>query len=47
MRKIAKATGIDPANLSHVLNGKRNLTALMRAKLETLLVNSNPSDNTL
>lgn len=35
-RKIARESGIDPANLSHVLNGKRRLTALMRAKLEPL-----------
>lgn len=46
-RKIAQESGVDPANLSHVLNGKRNLTALMRAKLEKLLVNSNPSINRL
>lgn len=26
IRKLAKSAGIDPANLSHVLNGKRNLT---------------------
>ena len=45
MRKVAKESGLDPANLSHVLNGKRKFTALMRAKLETLLVNSDPSHN--
>lgn len=36
-RKIARESGVDPANLSHVLNGKRKLTALMRSKLEPLL----------
>jgi antitoxin component HigA of HigAB toxin-antitoxin module len=36
-RKIAKVFGINPANLSHVLNGNRNLTTSMRAKLEPLL----------
>ncbi len=46
-RKVAKESGIDPANLSHVLNGKRNLTALMKAKLEPLLRNSNSSNNAL
>ncbi|MBP6367030.1 MAG: hypothetical protein KBA82_07830 [Nitrosomonas sp.] len=46
-RKIAKESGIDPANLSHVLNGKRKLTALMRAKLEPLLGNSNSSRSSL
>lgn len=39
MRKVAKDSGIDPANMSHVLNGKRKLTASMRAKLEPLLGN--------
>ena len=43
-RGIAKASGIDPANLSHVLSGKRNLTISMRAKLETLLEDRNLSN---
>ncbi len=42
-RKIARESGIDPANLSHVLNGKRKLTAFMRAKLEPLLGNTDPT----
>lgn len=46
-RKIAKESGIDHANLSHILNGKRNLTASMRAKLEPLLGNRDLSNNTL
>ena len=36
-REIAKVSGIEPTNLSHVLNGKRKLAASMRAKLEPLL----------
>ena len=35
--EICKDSGIDPANLSHVLSGKRKLTALMLSKLEPLL----------
>ena len=46
-RKIARESGIDPANLSHVLNGKRRLTALMRAKLETLLRNRDHSQHVI
>ena len=43
-RKIARESGIDPANLSHVLNGKRKLTAFMRAKLEPLIQDADPTD---
>ncbi len=43
IRKIARESGIDPANLSHVLNGKRELTAFMQAKLEPLWVSTNHS----
>ncbi len=35
-RKIAKQLGINPANLSHALCGKRKLTEFMQTKLEPL-----------
>lgn len=37
IRKVARGSGIDPANLSHVLNGQRKLTKFMLAKFEPLL----------
>ena len=37
MRKVAKDSGIDPANLSHVLNGKRKLSRKTQVKLEKIL----------
>lgn len=40
-RKIAKESCVDSANLSHVLNGRRNITASMRTKLERALGSSN------
>ncbi len=47
VRRIANTTGIDPANLSHVLSGKHNLTASMRVKLVMPIAGINPSNNTI
>ena len=37
MRKVARDSGIDPTNLSHVLNGKRKLSRKTQVKLENIL----------
>jgi len=37
LRKLANSVGIDPANLSHILNGSRPLGINMRTKLEAAL----------
>lgn len=37
LRRIARAAGIDPANLSHILNRKRNLTRSIREHRHRLL----------
>ncbi len=44
VRRFAKQAGVDAANLTKVLSGRRRFSETMRAKLEVAIVGSEPID---